>query len=417
MRTLRLPGLLLCALVFAGCAKTEEDTLPFRADALVSGAGGGAGEEPAPGESRFLFFVLDGQGYVASAAGTGARPICDAATLRVDDAGERVLCIPDDTDVPLQLYDVPANEVLSSYPGWRQSNLGTPQLSADGGAVAYPTVSEEGSRVVQVRDDLENLVGETRGSAVVGFANARTLLINRDGVRLWRVGDEESVPVPNNARPVGPEPAGAVFHESTGGFTASFLNAETGLTLKLGDGQVSDVRGRRALVEGVLYDVGDPSYAVEVSLPDLRFNEVLQADLVRSSLVRLEVRPVSAGCDSGMGAPTRTELYDARQDDSDTLYEDADTPHLTRIDGRGRVVLVLDTDRCGRIVGTGRVGEPGDMTDLDDFTDEVFSDGAISPDGRFVALVTAAGVRVVDRPSDTTRPAADGQAASSLQFR
>ncbi len=408
--------LLLSVLVVSGCSKAEKDTLPFRADALVGGGGGTGGEEPAPGDTRFLFFVLDDQGYVASAAGTGARPVCDAATLRVDDAGERVLCIPGDNAVPLQLYDVPANEVIASYAGWRESNQSTPVLSPDGTYVAYPTLSEQGSRVVQVRDDLENLVGEVRGASVFGFADSRTLLITSNGRKLWRI-DEDPLRVPTNARPVGPDPAGAVFHERAGGTSASFLSAETGRTRVLGDGEVSSVRRRRVLVENMLYDVGDKNFAAEIPLPEVGFNQLVGARLVGSDRVVIEVRPVVATCEDASGAPIVSQLYKVRGDDLSTLYDDEGTPHTTQVDGRGRSVLVLDTDRCGVPQGTGRAGEIGDLTDLDDLLERPFTAAALSGDGRFVAVADELGVQVIDLSSDMLRPAAQGNATGELHFR
>ncbi len=410
---------LLVPLLAVACARTaEEDSIPFRADALVSG-GGGAGGEARPEAARFLFFTLAGQGYLASAAGTEARPICDAVSLRVDAAGERVLCIPASPDAPLLLHDLAATEVIARYPGWRESRLGTPQLSPDGGRVAFPTINEAGKRVVQVRDDGENLVGETRGSAVLGFADERTLLVEAGDTQLWRIGEDPVDLHGSDERPVGPDPAGAVYEVRSPERTVFFMNAEDGRTRSLGPGEIAAVRGRRVLVKGarsgtgVLYDVADGAFSAEVPVPELPLGAVLQMRFASASKVLVEqVRVIACG-----GSTLRTDLYEVGGD-SEVLVDEAGH-HVAHIDPRGRTLLVVDVDPCGRPLGGGRVGEVGGaLSELEALVPEgPIQSAALSRDGRFVAVTVADGVRVVDLESDVTRTAASGGAGGELHFR
>lgn len=425
----RAPLLLTCAALAVGCAKTVEDELPFRTDALVSGAGGMGGSfEPAPGDARFLFFTVGGQGFLASAAGTDARPICDAATLRVDALGERVLCVPASGDSPMTLYDVLASESIATYADWRDSPFGSPQLSQDGSRVAYPTINDEGKRVVQVRDDGENVVGETRGNGVIGFADDRTLVIESNGAKVWRIG-EAAIEIPGgNARPAGPDPSGAVYEVVSPDFKAYFLDAETGRSRDLGPGQIGDVRGTRILVhetslEGVntatLLDVADPSFAADIPIPMIPFDRVLQARLVGKGRVLIEQAGLAIACESARGFSLHTELYDVRGESSRPIAE-GQGPHIAAVDGNARLALVVDVDACGRSQGTGRVGEIGDdepeeLAAL--LQGEPVGKATISPDGRFVAVSVADGVRVIDLPSDLTRSAASGGPGGELHFR
>ncbi len=425
MRVILLP---LCLALAAGCAKPVEDELPFRKDALVSGGGGMGGNfEPAPGDARFLFFTVDGQGFLSSAAGTDARPICDAETLRVDELGERVLCVPASSDTALTLYDVLASEAIATYADWIDSPLGSPELSPDGSRVAYPTISDEGKRVVQVRDDGENVIGETRGAAMLGFADERTLVIESNGPKLWRVGDEP-IQIPGGSpRPAGPDPAGAVYEVVSPNFNAYFLDAESGRSRDLGAGRVTDVRGRRVLVQennldganiGTLLDVGDASFVADIPLPMVPFDRVLQARLVGNGRVLIEQAGLAIACDGPRGFSVRSELYEVRGEETRLLAE-SDGPHIAEIDGNAEMVLIVDVDACGRSQGTGRVGEIGD--DLDDLAallqGEPIQKAALSRDGRFVAVTVADGVRVIDLPSDLTRSAASGGPGGELHFR
>ncbi len=413
-----------------GCASAaEEDDNPFRdpvdaPDALVSGPG----EDPGGGLTnvRLLFFKIGADGWLASAAGTEARMVCPDADMVPDAEGTRVLCVPDTHDAPLRLYDVELSEVVVEFEDWVKAQRSPPALSPDGSKVAVRAFSE-GQDVARVYGDGGNIVEEVQAFDMLGFASNDTLLIDRNSTAVWRLRDEPWTVTGSSVRPVGPDPAGAVYELSNPAFHAYFLDGVDGMTRALGEGKIGAVFGTRVLIRtpdkmGHLVDVADEAFSEVLSLPTPKFDQVPDVALtLLSRSVVLSAVQTAATCGAmQQRVAAETRWHHITQGESVVVGADDGTPHRADVNLAGTLGLVMDIDPCGAPLGTGRLidlGQERVERELSEWLEAPVLDARLSPDGRFVALATEDGLQVLDLSNDMLREAATGGKATALRYR
>jgi hypothetical protein len=421
------------ALLLTACAQAQKPD-----DGHGGGGGSGSSADagapaPPPGgvpATRLLYFTEGGDAWLASAAGTEPRKICDAAAPHPDLDGKRALCVPAATDTPLRLYDLGTFSVIEEYADWRQGSTSTPALSPDGSKIAFSALDDAGQDVVRVVDDGQHVLAETPAFGVVAFPGPETLLLDAgDGPpAVWHVGDADKHTLRGtNPAPIGPDPAG-VAYETIDDLHVRFLGGD-GAERDLGAGQIGGVWGTHVLVAPVegaagtahLLDLADPHADETLDLASVPFDRQRGTRLAGPHTVLVEDQ-VFATCQGFQERrPTKTHWYDLKAGRDVVLADTGADPHLALPDQRGAHALVLDVDPCGHPKGTGRVVDlsDGSARPLTDFLPDPVRAGAISPDGRFVALSLAGGVRVLDLSGDTTlRVAATGAAGGDvLEFR
>ncbi len=424
---------LLCAALAACAAGETEDDGRLRppppggeADALV---GGGGPPPPGAGDATLLFFRVGPDGFAARAAGTEARVICPGARPVPDDEGGRVLCVPDAEGAPLTLYDLAAGIVIEAYPEWRLTADRPPRLSPDGGKVAVRARrAEDGMDVVRVYDDGGNIVGEAPGFEVLDFPGPETVLFETaQGASVWALG-ADPVALPGiTAQAVGPDAAGAVYQVVAPAPKVFYADGVSGAPRDLGEGTLRATFRRRVLIEqgaqARLVDVGDPRFEQSLTLPTVPFDRQRSARLEDTDAVLVEVQGF-ASCPGGVRgrAALETTWRDTIEDET-LIVATGDTTHRAHVDRAGNWALVLDVDVCGAPVGSGRVVHLRDDSRSRDLRDllaegETPRGGALSRDGRFVALGVLDGVRVIDLASDyAVRAAAAGGHGGDLAFR
>lgn len=397
---------LLPLLALAGCATGEADDgllPPGRGgapDALVSGGDGGPG--PGGSTARLLFFRVGADGYVAAADGTGATVICPGGTPYPDDDGGRALCIPDDTSAPLSLYDTAARTAIAEYPGWRPGRTGRPQLAPDGGKVAFVAENDEGLFVARLADDGGHAIGEVEALDVVAFPGPETLVVDFRRPSVWRPGAE---PVPIDAlmfSPVGPEPAGVVHASRDGG--GVFLDAATRQLRGLGAGAPGGVHGTRVLLvdplaaEARIVDLADPLVDHVVPLPDVRFDQILGTALAGPAAALLRFDRLETCADGVIPTARTTQWYGVALGETRVVANTDPASHAAYVDHVGTRALVLDVDPCGLPIGTGKIRDLATGADqqLTAFVPGRVHAGAVSTDGRYVALGHEQGLSVVD---------------------
>ena len=425
----RLP---LLPLLFAACAtgETLDDGRlrpdPPGADALVTGTPGGNGGAT-PGAGGRLFFRAGADGFVATAAGTEVRMICAGARPVPDAEGGRVLCVPDSDAQPLALYDLAADVVIETYADWQLSADRPPRLSPDGGKIAVRVIDEGGADAVRVYDDGGNTVAETAAFEVIAFPGPDTVLLDRQQTAVWVLGSEPVTLQGGGAMPVGPDPAGAVYQISAPQPKVLFVDGLGGAPRELGMGSLGGAAGTRVLLEvgntARVLDVGDPTLDRAVTLPSVGFDRQRGVRFESPEALLSEVQTVSA-CPGGASqrVSVQTRWHRVIDGEAETVAQ-TDTGHRAWVDRAGEWALVLDLDACGAPQGTGRVVNVKDDAKsraLDALlaAGESPQAGAVSPDGRFVALALSDGVRVIDLASDyTVRDAARGSAGADIVFR
>lgn len=424
---------LLCAVLAACAAGETEDDSRLRppppggeADALV---GGGGPPPPGAGAATRLFFRVGQDGFAASSAGTEARVICPGARPVPDAEGGRVLCVPDAEGTPLTLYDLAAGIVIEEYAEWRLTADRPPLLSPDGGKVAVRARrAEDGMDVVRVYDDGGNIVAETPAFEVLAFPGPETVLFEaQQGVSVWALGADPVALSGTTARGVGPDAAGAVYQVVAPAAKVFYADGVSGAPRDLGEGTLLDTFGRRVLIEqgasARIIDVGDPRFEQTLSLPTVPFDRQRSARLEDPDAVLVEVQSF-ASCPGGVRgrAALETTWRDTLEDETVTVAT-GDTTHRASVDRAGTWALVLDVDVCGAPMGSGRVVHLKDDSRSRELRDllaegETPRGGAISRDGRFVAIAVLDGVRVIDLASDyAVRAAAAGGAGGDLVFR
>lgn len=421
--------LALVAAALGGCAQGEGKKKGGGGDG--DGLSGTVIPPPAePGSARLLYFTMGGDAWLASAAGTDPRPICEGAEPWPSATGARALCVPADEAQPLRLYDLGALGVIAEYAEWRRGALSGPMLSPDGSRVAVVATGPAGDDVVRVFDDGGNVVGEIAAFGVLAFASPDVLLLDRGGgaPALWRLGGDEAVALAGTRhQPVGPDPAGAVYEVTAPGSEVVFQGAD-GRKRELGAGRLGGVYGRRVLVvpsasaldePARVVDLLDDTYEATFAVPRVPFDRQLGVRLVGPRTVLVE-QHLTVWCNAmAHRGPTKTIWYDVDDGSSETVAETGADPHVVLPAVTGDRALVLDVDPCGEPLGTGRVVDlDGDERPLTDFLPEPVEAGAISPEGRFVAVSLENGVRVIDLSSGTVRVAATGaEGGATFHFR
>ncbi|MEZ4468567.1 MAG: hypothetical protein R3F60_12225 [bacterium] len=426
-------GLLACLAVSACATAETEEGGRFRGppDALVGGGLDG-GVEGATA-SRLLFYQLGADSYLASAAGTDARLICENAVAWPDADGRRALCRPETSDQPLRLYDVANDLHLVEFSDWRASNLGPPLLSPEGTRVAFKAEDDDFHTLVRVFDENGVLVDEVEAFELLGFARDDVLVVDMNQPALWKIGSDPVVIGGSNPMATGPDPAGLVFERFSPSEKVYFHDADTGRARELADGILADVYGDRVLVlqndpnepglkRGLLLDLQDSAFEKFIAAPRVPFDRTLRLRLTGPNTVIAELSSFSTCGVAAVEVPTRTTWYDTRRDEVFEIDDTDGQAHLATVDARGERALVLDVDACGNPLGTGRIKNlrSGEVIRLAELVQGAFSAAALSPDGRFVAVSQADGVRVIDLASmpPIARPASSGApGGTALTFR
>ncbi|MFN3199021.1 MAG: hypothetical protein ACE366_11540 [Bradymonadia bacterium] len=412
MNALLLGPLILGGLILGGCATPlEEDT-----DAAGSGCDNpfecnedpDAGLQGDPGASQYLYYRIGDDVWLASAAGTEARMICEDSTVEVDEIGRYALCVPNDEEQPLKLFFFDLLDINQEYMEWRPQVEGGPQISPDGNFVAYLGPISEAEDMVILADGGGNVVSMVPALGVLDFAGNEALLLDRGPIKvLWSVfGGTEEIISGNNPHTVGPVGAGVVAEIFDRENLVEYVNT-AGQSRDLGPGRIGGVYGQRVLVipknfgldeVAVLHDVADPGFAIEIPLPQVPFDRIFDARLVGPNGVLLEEKQSIACPGVPLNYSMQTTWYDVESGESYPVADTGRDPHRVRPDALGVRALVLTVDECGTPTGEGHIVElaSGAITELTDYIAEPVLDGSMSPDGRFVALSLASGVQVLD---------------------
>ena len=394
----------------------------------VDAATGVTGPDPTR-PAKVLYFMMGEDAWVASAAGTEGQRICRASTPHPDERGARALCVPalEALDTQLALFDVAALQVITSYDEWGRDMLIAPTVSPDGSKVAYGALNDALLDVILVYDDANHQIASVEAFDFIGWAGSDALVIKKGQPAIWAIGaDEPHYINGNQPRAVGPEPAGAVYETMVLEFKVHFIDVN-GETRELGKGQLGGVWGSRVLiipVDGVgparLVDLADSEFGAEIELPPVPFDRMLGTRLVGPDQVIIEKQLfVTCGVEQQRYA-TQSFWHDVERSETTPLADTEGEVHAVLVDASGSVALILDLEPCGAPKGTGRILNLS--TDrsrpLSDFLADPVTAGAVSGDGRFVAVAVANGVQVIDLVSDEVRIAGTGSAGGSvLHFR
>lgn len=284
--------------------------------------------------------------------------------------------------------------------------------------------------MVILADGGGNPINMVPALGVLGFAGNDALILDRGPIKvLWSIfGGNEEIITGTNIHAVGPVGAGAVYEIFDRETVVEYVNA-AGQTREMGAGRIGGVFGQRMLLipnsvaldtNALLLDVTDPAFQVEIPLPQVPFDRIFDARLVGPDGVILEMKQSISCPGVDLNYSMVTTWYDAETGASYPIADTGREPHVARTDALGVRALVLNVDECGESEGTGYIVElaTGAQTPLTDYIAEPVLDGAMSPDGRFVALSLANGVQVLDLALERIVVAGAGAKGGSVfQFR
>lgn len=416
---------LCCALLLGACAtaEPEEGGGPFRGapDALVGGDGDGGVIDNLT-TSRLVFFQIGADGWMASAAGTDPRLICENARPVPDAAGSRVLCVPASDDDPLTIYDVSNDLSLVSIADWQATNLTRPLLSPDGSRVVLKTLSQRQRPLVRVINDAGVQVAELEAFGILGFPRDDVVILDVNQPALWRIGMDPVAVSGSNAHGIGPEPVGIVYETPLPESKVFYRDADSMRAVELAEGNLAGAFEDRILVLGrngqtgqrtaTLLDVDDLDYAADIPIPPVPFDRILNTRLVSRSTVIIELRSFVTCGVSQAQVTTRTTWFDVNRGEAFDIEDTGGEGHAAYVDSRGENALIIDLDACGNPTGTGRVKNlrSGETVRLVEYIQGAISAATLSPDGRFLAAATADGVTIIDLASSppVARPAGMG---------
>lgn len=422
MKTLTL--LLLC--LFAACATADpEDDPMFRGpgDALVGGGGDGGVTNIAV--SNLVFYQVGADGYMASAAGTDPRLICENARPVPDAVGSRVLCVPESDDNPLTIYDVANDISLVSIADWKTSNSTRPFIAPDGSRVAVRTLNPRQRSLVRIIDDGGVVVAEIEAEGILDYPRDDVVVLDMNQPALWRIGMDPVAVAGSSAAGIGPEPAGMVYETPLPTSKVFYRDAEGDRAIEIAQGEIGGVFGDRVLVLrrdddnpgakiATLLDVDDLDFQANVPMPGrVPFDRVLQTRLVGRNTVVTELQSFATCGGRQVRVASSTSWYDANRGEAFEIANTGTEGHRAFVDSRGENALVLDLDACGNPTGTGRVNNlrSGESTRLVEYVQGAISAATLSDDGRFVAVSTADGVTVIDLASSPPVQRAAGMGA------
>lgn len=417
-------AVLAASLLACANAKPEDEPM-FRGPPVVGGGEGGAGGGGVGGGiidditvSSFVFYQVGADGYMASAAGTEPRLICDNAKPQPSADGTRVLCVPESDENPLVLYDVANDLALIEIADWHQSDRSPPRLSADGARVALRTFDDRFRSLVRVVNDSGVQVAETRAEGLIAFPREDVLIVDLNQPAVWRIGMDPVPVTGSNAYGIGPEPAGMAYESRSNVF---FRDADDNRSIEIAEGNLAAAYADRILVLrnppepgpkiATLHDVDDLDYAEDVPMPRVSFDRVLATRLVGRNTVIAEVQRFATCANRQSRVATLTTWYNVNRAEAFEV-ESTEEGHFAKVDSRGEKALILDLDACGNPTGTGRVKNlrSGEVTSLVEFVQGAISAATLSDDGRFLGVATADGVLIVDLASSPPlmRPAGMG---------
>jgi len=405
---------LFCGLpfLFSACAQAVDDGLidiPDQGNIAVPDAGV---DPNIPTRASRAFVRAGGDGVVVNLGTGDTSVICPNAEPRPSPTGDRVVCVPNRTSDPLRVVDPATGDTISEIDTWFSDADGGPHISPNGNRIAIVSVNDDNEEVVAIYTMNGALYDEVAGRGLIGFATNDTAVIRRNGLFLWRQG-EEPIKLPSNtSMPVGPEPAGAVYGESRDD-TLMFFDIETGMARAVGEGIPRSARRTSVVTQkfdgsASLVDIeSGSSKSLGISRPP--FDRRIQVALIGPGIVQITTEPIT-----GCGA-LETSVWFANNERTKTVR--STEGHIASINMAGNAALVFDLagNDCAPN-GEGRLSPVGDgtSTDLRSFTDGPVYGGEISQDGGHLALFGEAAVFVVDRQGDqvfTIDGAPDGFAA------
>lgn len=420
---MRRSSILVCALLCAcATAEPEEGGGPFRGapDALVGGDGDGGVIDNITA-SKLVFFQIGADGWMASAAGTDPRMICENARPVPDETGSRVLCVPESDDDPLTIYDVSNDLSLVSIADWQSTNRTRPLLSPDGSRVALKTLSQTQRPLVRVMNDAGVQVAELEAFGILGFPRNDVVILDMNQPALWRIGMDPVAVSGSNAQGIGPEPVGIVYETPLPESKVFYRDADSGRAIELANGNLAGAFEDRVLVlsradngrrTGTLLDVDDLDYSAEIPIPMVPFDRILNTRLLSRTTVIIELRSFVVCGGSQAQVTTRTTWFDVNRGEALDIEDTGTEGHAAYVDSRGENALIVDLDACGNPTGTGRVKNlrSGETVRLVEYVQGAISAATLSQDGRFLAAATADGVTIIDLASSppVTRPAGMG---------
>lgn len=356
-----------------------------------------AGVDPnVPARASRAFVRAGGDGVMVNLGTGDITVVCPNAEPRPSPTGERVVCVPDRSTSPLNVVNPETGEQVSAIETWFPDADGGPHISPNGNRIAVVSVNEDNEEVVAIYTMNGALFDEVAAQGLIGFANNETAVIRRNGLKLWRQG-EDPIELPDNrALPVGPQPAGAVYGE-LGQDALVFLDIETGTTRTIGEGRPISVRRTEVIsqkIDSSAYLVNvERGASTDLGISRPPFDQRLQLTLVGPGKVQITASPIT-----GCGA-LETSVWSG----GERRGLNAPEGHLAVVNMAGNAALVfpLEGDGC-EPTGDGSLAPVGggNSTDLRRFTDGPVRGGVISEDGGHLILFGDTASVVVDRQGD-----------------
>ncbi len=401
-------------MALSACAQAVDDGLidiPDQGNIVLPDAGV---DPNTPSRASRAFVRAGGDGVVVN-LGTGeARVVCPAAEPRPTPAGDRVLCVPDRTADPLTVVDPETGDAVSEIETWFDDADGGPHISPNGNRIAVVSVNEDNEEVVAIYTMNGALFDEVPGRGLIGFADNETAVIRRNGLFLWRQGDEPIELPGNSAFPVGPAPAGAVYGQ-TREDALIFVDVETGMSRTVGEGRPQSVRRTSVVTQKIdssvyLVDVSSgASMDLEIARPP--FDRRVRVKIVGPGAVQITTEPVT-----GCGA-LETTVWSAEDRRKGVVSTTEGHVASVNMAGNAALVFVLGGDDCAPTgVGSLTAVGGGTPTDLQGFAGGPVRGGEISEDGAHLALYGDDAVFIVDRLGDRVFTV-DGAPDSFAAFR
>jgi hypothetical protein len=388
---------------------------------------------------EYLLFSGSGQGYALNINAfqqgmIDLNIICPDAKIQMSGDGKRALCIPFEQSNPLLLIELSTKMVLMRVPYWLKSEIVRPTLSFDGKLVMALRMDENELENIVIYDDQGNEIARRIDDRYQGILDENTSMVS-DPPRFWFFRTNAAIQyLPSAVFYLKTSAPSGIFYER-GGFESQpaifFLkpneDSSKQLDFKVMDGKLLDFQAQ--WVAGLQVDQNGISQIVVKDLPtdeqlsvplaELKFDEEFGVRVLNAKTILFQKRKLG-NCQGKAGKFNQnSKLINLETQSSQLISQSAsDSFHEVYLRATAGKAVVLDTDGCDGLIGTGRVfnRSTSEMEDLPAQINGKIKAIALSKTGQLVVFLTDEGLWLFDLSNQRLQSIFSGDEIGDLAF-
>jgi hypothetical protein len=401
--------------------------------------GGNQGGGSLDPNSEYLLFSGSGQGYALNITlfqqgEIDLSVICPDAQIAMSGDGKRALCIPFEQSQPLLLIELASKMVLMRVPYWLKSEIVQPTLSYDGKLVMALRMDENELENIVVYDDQGNELARRIDDRYQGILDENTLMVS-DPPRFWFFRSNAPIQyLPSVVYHLKTSEPSGIFYER-GGFESQpsifFLKPNEDeskqLDFKIMDGRLLDFQDQ--WVAGLQTDQNGISQitvkdlptdeSLSVPLAELKFDEEFAVRILNAKNILFQKRKLG-NCNGKAGKFNQnSKIINLQTQTSQLISQSAnDAFHEVYLRATAQRAVILDTNGCDALIGTGRVfnRSTSEMEDLPTEINGKIKAIALNRNGQWVVFLTDEGLWLFDLNTQQLQTIFSGENIGNLQF-